>query len=117
LNDNAYFPYATGGTYIEFSKANQTSSLTQINLGYSYKFTQEHLLDVDLISGSSGETSASIFAIGYSYNLELNEFMTGLYFQPSLAFGSASVTNKLGTVKANGTMPFVIPRFAIRGLT
>ena len=59
---------------------------------------------LDFISGSSGETSASIFSIGYSYNMGDD----GLYLQPSIAFGSATVTSNLGTVAANGTMPVII---------
>ena len=49
LNDNAYYPSATGGTFIEFSEANQTSSLTQLNIGYSYALAQKHFVEKNRI--------------------------------------------------------------------
>ncbi len=108
LNDDYYYQYHVAGTFIEFSKSNQTTSVIQINLGYSYKITPEHIIDLDFLSGSSGDISANVFALGYAYNLDLNDYMEGLYFQPSVAFGSVSVKAKFGTVGDNGNMPISI---------
>ena len=108
FNDGAYFSGSSiGATYVEFSDANQSSSVGQWNLGFNYKFTSEHILDLDYSAATSGKTTASVATVGYSYNYDLG-FLAGSYIRPGIAYGWTNVKTDLGTVKDYGTMPVII---------
>ena len=108
FNDGAYYSGSSvGATYVEFSNANQSSSVGQWNLGFNYKITSEHILDLDYAAASSGTTTASVSTIGYSYNYDLG-FLAGSYIRPGIAYGWTNVKTDLGKVKDYGTMPVII---------
>ncbi|NHZ85448.1 MAG: hypothetical protein GWP19_06165 [Planctomycetia bacterium] len=104
LNDYHKYPYATGGTYINFEKGNVSGSGKGFMIGYQYMLGENHGPLAEYIGVKNGEDRGTIINFGYSYAFKPSHNLD-VAIVPK--YGLTSIDYDVGYIEDIGVMPII----------